>query len=109
MVARKKYHDKSIRCHEVLEGDLVLLRDKKPGSNYKIADKWAEGIYIVVSRKGEGPVYKIRPLGGGDEQTIHRNMIHPARSVIPDEDQEEQERIIALSKANILMELMFEV
>ena len=107
MVARKKYHDKAIHCHELVEGDLVLLRDKKPGSNYKIADKWVEGIYEVVSRKENGPVFRIRTLGGGGEQTIHRNMIHPARSIIRD-DELKKEGMTALSKANILMNLMFE-
>ena len=107
MVARKKYHDNAIRCHELVEGDLVLLRDKKPGSNYKIADKWVEGIYEVVSRKENSPVFRIKPLGGEGEQTIHRNMIHPARSVIRD-DEVEKGRMTALSKANILMDLMFE-
>ena len=38
MISRKKYHDKTVRCHKLEVGDLVLLRDKKPGSNYKIAD-----------------------------------------------------------------------
>ena len=35
MRARKKYHDKALRCHEVEVGDLVMLRDKKLGTNYK--------------------------------------------------------------------------
>ena len=51
MMSRKKYHDKSVRCHKVEEGDLVLLRDKILKSNYKIADKWESGVYEVVSKK----------------------------------------------------------
>ena len=82
MAARKKYHDKMIRCHEVIENDLVLLRDKKPGSNYKIADKWVDGVYEVVEKRKDGPVFRLHPVGGGVEQIVHRNMIHPARSVI---------------------------
>ena len=35
MISRKKYHDKSVRCHKLEVGDLVLLRDKKPGSIYQ--------------------------------------------------------------------------
>ena len=68
------------------ENDLVLLRDKKPGSNYKIADKWVEGVYEVVEKRKDGPVFRLCPIGGGVEQIVHRNMIHPARSVIREED-----------------------
>ena len=82
MMSCKKYHDKSVRCHKIEEGDLVLLRDKKLKSNYKIADKWEAGVYEVVSKKEESPVFAIRHLGTGAKQTIHRNMIHPARSVV---------------------------
>ena len=82
MISRKKYHDKSIRCHKLEVGDLVLLQDKKPGSIYKIADQWVEGVFEVVSQKDNSPVFKIRQLDTGVEHVIHRNMIHPARSVV---------------------------
>ena len=63
MISRKKYHDKSVRCHKLEVGDLVLLRDKKPGSIYKIADHWVEGVFEVVSQKENSPVFKIRQIG----------------------------------------------
>ena len=85
MISRKKYHDKSVHCHKLEVGDLVLLRDKKPGSNYKIADQWVEGIFEVVSQKETSPVFKIRQLETVKEHVIHRNMIHPARSTVQDE------------------------
>ena len=37
-------------------GDLVLLRDKRRGSNYKIAEKWEDGVFEVVSQREDGPV-----------------------------------------------------
>ena len=107
MVSRKKYHDKSITCHKVEVGDLVLLRDKRLKSDYKIADKWEAGVYEVVSKKEESPVFTIRHLSNGAEQTIHRNMIHPARSVVREGDLV-VERVTALAKANQLMDQMFQ-
>ena len=108
MMSRKKYHNKSVRCHKVEEGDLVLLRDKKLKSNYKIADKWEAGVYEVVSKKEGSPVFEIRHLGTGARQTIHRNMIHPARSVVREGDLV-VEKVTALAKANHLMDQMFQV
>ena len=108
MVSRKKYHDKSVTCHDVEVGDLVLLRDKRLKSDYKIADKWETGVYEVVSKKEGSPVFAIRHLGTGAKQTIHRNMIHPARSVVREGDLV-VERVTALAKANQLMDQMFQV
>ena len=107
MISRKKYHDKSVRCHKLEVGDLVLLRDKKPGSIYKIADQWVEGVFEVVSQKENSPVFKIRQMETGIEHVIHRNMIHPARSVIRDELLLEGDRVRALARANTLMDILF--
>ena len=106
MRSRKKYHDKSVRCHKLEVGDLVLLQDKKLGSNYKIADKWEKGVYEVTSQKEESPVFAVRKLGTNSEQVVHRNKIHPARSVVCDENLAVQ-RVSALAKANALMDVMF--
>ena len=87
-------------------GDLVLLRDKKPGLNYKIADKGKDGVFEVVSLKEDGPVFAVRKLGTYSEQDVHRNMIHAARLEIQDENLAVQ-RVSALTKANALMDVMF--
>ena len=105
MRSRKKYHDKTIQCHKLEVGDLVLLRDKKPGSNYKIADKWEDGVFEVVSQREDGPVFSVKQIGTNTEQVVHRNMIHPARSVMKDEVS--KDRVSALAKANALMDVMF--
>ena len=105
MKSRKRYHDKTVRCHKLEVGDLVLLRDKRPGSNYKIAHKWEDGVFEVVSQRGDGPVFSVRQIGTNAEQVVHRNMIHPARSVMKDEIS--KERALALAKANALIDVMF--
>ena len=43
-------------------------------------------------------------------RVLHRNMLHPARSVREDEDQSMEDKVaLALSKANALMEAYFDV
>ena len=60
-----------------------MLRDKKLEMNYKIADKWDDNLYEVISQREDGPVFAIRQLGSkkGVIQVVHCNIIHPARSV----------------------------
>ena len=84
----------------------MLLRDKKLKSNYKIADKWEEGVYEVMSKREKVPVFAIKKLGSKERHVVHRNMIHPARSVVRDEELAE-EKVTALSKANLLMDHLF--
>ena len=81
------------------------LEIKKPGSNYKIADKWEDGVFEVVSQREDGPVFSVKQIGTNTEQVVHRNMIHPARSVTKDEVS--KDRVSVLTKANTLMDVMF--
>ena len=113
MRAQKKYHDKALRCHKVEVGDLVMLRDKKLGTNYKIVDKWDDNLYEVVSEREDGPVFAIQQIGSkkGEIQVVHHNMIHPVRSVDREDEQNttESQRVLALVKANTLMDILFSV
>ena len=36
----KKYYDRNFRCASLRNGDLVMVRINKFGTNHKIADKW---------------------------------------------------------------------
>ena len=67
-VQRKRYHDQKVRCHKLQEGDIVLVRINAFNSNYKIADKWEDEPYVVVSKRDKVPVYKVKPVGGDDTQ-----------------------------------------
>ena len=93
-----------------------MLRDKKPGTNYKIADKWNEELYEVISQRDDAPLFAIRQLGAKSQkeeelQVVHRNMIHPVRSVNREGEQDEtvSQRVLALAKANVLMDTLFSV
>ena len=111
--ARKKYHNTSLHCHKVEVGDLVMLRDKKLGMNYKIADKWDNNLYEVISQREDGPVFANQQLGSkeGEVQVVHHNMIHPSRAIKQEETPSVtgSPKVLALAKANALMNKLFSV
>ena len=90
-----------------------MLRDKRPGMNYKIADKWDDYLYEVISQREDGPVFAIWQLGSKKEeiQVVHCNMIHPERSVNREDEHNttESQRVLALAKTNTLMDVLFSV
>ena len=108
---RKKYYDKNVRCHALEPGDIVLVRRKIFSTDYKIADKWEDEPYVVVSQMGDTPVFKVRlqEKPNAECRVLHRNMLHPACSV----STEQTEAIVSsesiLSKANALMDAYFDV
>ena len=51
---------KNVRCHALEPGDIVLVRCKIFSTDYKIADKWEDEPYLVVSQMGDTPVFKVR-------------------------------------------------
>ena len=45
---------------------------------HKIQDKWEQEEYVVVSQLDPFlPVYKVRPISGGNTRTLHRNLLLP--------------------------------
>ena len=81
-------------------------------SQYKIADKWEENPYEVISQMDDSPVFRIRAANNtaAPIRVLHRNMLHPARSVREDGDHNMEDIVpVALSKANALMEAYFDV
>ena len=64
-------------------GDLVLVWVKAFGPDHKIADRWEQNPYKVLSHHANTPVYKVQPVGAEDDDsicTLHRNMLFPFQS-----------------------------
>ena len=51
----KKYYDKNFRCAILRKGDLILVRINKFGTDHKIADKWEQDPWEVLSQKDDSP------------------------------------------------------
>ena len=56
----------------------MLVRIVKWTKRHKIQDKWEQEEYVVVSQPDPFlPVYKVRPISGGNTRTLHRNLLLP--------------------------------
>ena len=75
---QKKLYDRSSKDVLLRPGDLVLVRIVKWTEGHKIQDKWVDKEYVVVSQPDPFlPVYRVRPISGGNVRTLHRNLLLP--------------------------------
>lgn len=55
----------------------------------KLSDKWEHDVYVVISRAGELPVYKVKPENrDGPVRTLHRDLLLPCGFLPASEDSE---------------------
>ena len=100
---RKLYYDRKSHCMNIVEGDIVLVRQKVFGTTYKIEDRWEIPVYIVLEKHDDGMTYKVKKIGDNSEESckyLHRNMLYPFMSVYgADCDEEEGELVNPPSKS----------
>ena len=66
----KRYYDQKYKCMKIEPGDLVLVRVKAFGPDHKMADRWEQTPYKVLSQLHNGPVFKVQPVDREDENSI---------------------------------------
>lgn len=99
----KKYYDKKMNFTALQPGDRVLVRNLTPrGGPGKLRAYWEDQVHVVVKRKGEGPVYDVKPEGqGGRMRTVHRNILLPCDFLINDDSRPaENRRFQSIRKSN---------
>ena len=75
---QKKLYDRRSVDVVLNPGDLVLVRIVKWTERHKIQDRWEQEEYAVVSQPDPFlPVYRVRPISGGNIRTLHRNLLLP--------------------------------
>ena len=75
---QKKVYDRRSVDVVLNPGDLVLVRIVKWTERHKIQDRWEQEEYAVVSQPDPFlPVYRVRPISGGNIRTLHRNLLLP--------------------------------
>ena len=87
----KRYYDQKYKCMKIEPGDLVLVRVKAFGPDHKIADRWKQTPYKVLSQLHNGPVFKLQPVDREDEgsiQVLHQNMLFPFQTIRTESDSE---------------------
>ena len=55
----KKYCDPNFCCAALRDGDLVLVRINKFGTDHKIADKWEQDPWEVLSHQEDSPLFVV--------------------------------------------------
>ena len=85
----KTYYDKNFRCAILRNGDLVLVRINKFGTDHKIADKWEQDPWEVLSQRDDSPLLTIRNVTTNEIRELHRNMLFLLRLVDPEGPQED--------------------
>ncbi|XP_067307362.1 uncharacterized protein [Pseudorasbora parva] len=74
----KRRFDERVVASTLEEGDRVLVRNVRLRGKHKLADKWEQGVQVVVKRAGDLPVYTVRPVGqSGPLRTLHRDLLLP--------------------------------
>ncbi|KAK3101184.1 hypothetical protein FSP39_001606 [Pinctada imbricata] len=76
---QKKNYDLKSRGAVLEVGDKVLVKVVAFDGRHKLADKWEEEPYVIISQPNQGvPVFEVRRQDGqGRKRILHRNLLLP--------------------------------
>ena len=77
----KRHYDARAQDLLLQPGDRVLVRNLNLRGKHKLGDRWEKSPHLVINRRGELPVYKVRPEGGGRERNLYRNLLLPLPTI----------------------------
>lgn len=72
-----KVYNRKMKGFSVEVGDRILLANKGERGKKKLADRWEDAVYVVVSKNDDLHTYSIRHPVTGRIKTVHRNLIMP--------------------------------
>lgn len=80
--AQKRNYDLKVRSTFIQPGDKVLVKIVAHDGRHKIADKWEQDVYDVISRPNPDiPVFVVRKEDNtGRTRTLHRNLLMPYKT-----------------------------
>ena len=92
---QKQNYDTKVKGATLQPYDRVLVKIVAFDGRHKIADKWEEDIYVIVSQPNPDiPVFKVRKENGtGRDRVLHRNLLLPVGSVESDDSQPQPIRL----------------
>ena len=82
----ERQYNKKARGVEIVEGDRVLLKnDNEKGGTGKLKTYWEKGVYVVVKKHTDLPVYTIKREDGSSktDKVVHRNNLMLCNSLLP--------------------------
>ena len=76
---QKQYYDQKAGSAALEPGDRVLVKNVGIRGKHKIADRWEQSPYVVLSQPNKDiPVYVVQAESGeGPKRTLHRNLLLP--------------------------------
>ena len=81
--ANKRRYDAKIKTVNIEVGDNVLVRNVEKGGTGKLKSWWERKLYKVVEKFENIPVFVVKPIEGGAEKKLHRNMLMEANDIPP--------------------------
>ncbi len=80
---QKGYYDLKARATTLETGDRVLVKIVAFDGKHKIADKWEEDVYVILSQPNPAiPVFVVNKENGEEKRrTLHRNLLLPIGSL----------------------------
>ncbi|KAK7884070.1 hypothetical protein WMY93_027193 [Mugilogobius chulae] len=75
----KSRFDSRVTPSSLEVGDRVLVRNVRLRGKHKLEDKWERDVFVVLSRSGDLPVYRVRPENNAHApiRTLHRDLLLP--------------------------------
>ena len=74
----KSSYDKSMKGPQLQEKDIVLVKIVARKGRHKLQYKWEPEEYVVVEQPiARTPVYRVQPVTGGNNRTLHRILLLP--------------------------------
>ncbi len=81
---QRKYYNMKVKGANIEIGDLVLMKNVGLKGKNKLADKWKDEVFVVISQPNpDVPVFKIRLENGKREKIVHRNLLLPLTLPLP--------------------------
>ena len=81
----EKMYNRKARSSVLEANDRVLIKNVRArGGPGKLRSYYEEKVFRVVERKGDGPVYIVKPERGGERRTVHRNLLFHCSEKLPD-------------------------
>ena len=67
----KKYYDHNFRCASLRNRDLVMVKINKFGTDHKIADKWEQDPWEVLSQADDSPLLTVQNVTTKEIRELH--------------------------------------
>ena len=92
----KQRYDRKTKCLLLEPNDVVLVRKMSHTGKHKIQNRVEDEEYIIVSQHNSAiPMYIVQPVVGGQQRTLHRNLLLPLGYTLNEVEDSDEEIEVA--------------